>query len=132
MSSTSLPSDFALEPHPDGLQLRWLSQPKMTPLRIDFLSGKNAFRAAHASIKDEAIARACGLGKPNHSSLLDATTGLAREAFTLAWLGAQVALNERHTVVRALITDAIQRVYVQHPDWQTRLYLLPYYSFAKV
>lgn len=132
MSSTSLPSDFALEPHPDGLQLRWLSQPKMTPLRIDFLSGKNAFRAAHASIKDEAIARACGLGKPNHNSLLDATAGLARDAFILARLGAQVALNERHTVVRALLADALQRLYEQHPDWQTRLYLLPIASLAEV
>lgn len=125
MNALSEHPDFALERDEHGLHLRWLSQPQMTPLRIDFLTGKNAFRAAHARIKDEAIARACGLGKANHETILDGTAGLARDAFILAQLGAQVALNERHPVVRELLADALARLYQHQPDWQTRLYLLP-------
>lgn len=120
MSDTS----FVLEQSDEGLQLRWLEHPKMLPLRIDFLAGKNAFRAAQARIKDEAIARACALHKIKQPSVLDATAGLGRDAMVLAQLGANVGLNERHPVVRQLLQDALQRLYVAQPDWQQHLYLV--------
>ncbi|CUA86116.1 class I SAM-dependent methyltransferase [Pseudidiomarina woesei] len=115
---------FVLEQSDDGLQLRWLAQPKMLPLRIDFLAGKNAFRAAHARIKDEAIARACALHKLKTPSILDATAGLGRDALVLAQLGAHVGLNERHPIVRQLLQDALQRLHAAMPDWQQRLYFV--------
>lgn len=124
MSDTPSDSAFVLEQSAEGLQLRWLDQPKMHPLRIDFLTGKTAFRAAQARIKDEAIARACGLSKLKSPSILDATAGLGRDAQVLAQLGATVGLNERHPIVKQLLADALTRLHQAMPEWQHRLYLV--------
>lgn len=113
---------FALEQTAAGLALRWLEQPKMLPLRIDFCSGKSAYRAAQASRKDEAIARACGLGKIANVHILDGTAGLGRDALVLARLGAKVGLNERHPMVVALLHDALQRLQQTDPKLAERLY----------
>lgn len=119
---------FQLKQTPQGLGLIWHEQPKMTPLVIDFLSGKQAFRGQQANRKDEAIARACALNKattdePLH--ILDATAGLARDAWVLVQLGARVTLNERQPMVHALLDDALQRLYAAHPEYQQRLQLAP-------
>lgn len=113
---------FALEQTAEGLALRWLEQPKMLPLRIDFCSGKSAYRAAQATRKDEAIARACGLGKIVNVHILDGTAGLGRDALVLAQLGAKVGLNERHPIVVALLHDALQRLQQTDPKLAERLY----------
>lgn len=113
---------FALEHTAEGLALRWLEQPKMLPLRIDFCSGKSAYRAAQATRKDEAIARACGLGKIAHVHILDGTAGLGRDALVLAQLGAKVGLNERHPMVVALLQDALVRLQQTDPKLAERLY----------
>lgn len=113
---------FALEQTPEGLALRWLEQPKMLPLRIDFCSGKSAYRAAQATRKDEAIARACGLGKIPQVHILDGTAGLGRDALVLAQLGAKVGLNERHPMVVALLQDALARLQRADPKLAARLY----------
>ena len=115
---------FALEQSPEGLQLRWLEQAQMQPLRIDFNAGKAAFRAAQARIKNEAIARACGLAKMKAPTILDGTAGLGRDALVLAQLGARVGLNERHPIVAQLLQDALERLYQQAPEWQQRLYFV--------
>lgn len=113
---------FALEQTSEGLALRWLEQAKMTPLRIDFCQGASAYRAAHASRKDEAIARACGVGKIEPLHILDGTAGLGRDALVLAQLGAKVGMNERHPLVVALLQDALQRLQQTDPKLAERLY----------
>lgn len=121
---------FHLELTPQGFHLRWLEQPKMLPLFIDFQTGKNAFRAAQAGIKNEAIARACGLAKLKHPHILDGTAGLGRDALILAQLGARVGLNERNPVVALLLQDALARLHMHSPDWQHRLYFVGTDSFV--
>lgn len=121
-------ASFQLKQTPQGLGLVWQDQPKMTPLVIDFLSGKQAFRGQQANRKDEAIARACLLAKAGADTpltILDATAGLARDAWVLVQLGAQVTLNERQPMVHELLADALQRLYTAQPDYQTRLQLAP-------
>lgn len=117
----SQPEAFQLKQTPQGLGLSWHAHPEMTPLIIDFLSGKQAFRGQQANRKDEAIARACLLNKtPTTQALtiLDATAGLARDAWVLVQLGAQVTLNERQPMVRELLADALHRLYNEQPDYQ--------------
>ena len=115
-------AEFVLYLDDDGLALHWLSMPKMTPLRVNLGEGKSGFRARQASIKDEAIARAVGLGKGQRPRVLDATAGLGRDAFLLASMGCQVALSERHAVVAALLQDGLARA-ARRVDWlPERLY----------
>lgn len=114
-------SAFTLQQTPVGLGLVWLEQPAMKPLVIDFLTGKQAFRGHQANLKDEAIARACGLHKHKGLSLLDATAGLARDAWVLVALGAKVTLNERQPMVRELLADALTRLYAQAPAYAEQL-----------
>lgn len=116
---------FELVQTPTGLGLKWLAQTKMQPLVIDFMAGKQAFRGRQASLKDEAIGRACGLKKLSHPSVLDTTAGLGRDAWVLYQLGAEVTLNERQPEVRALLTDALMRLYAAEPDAESRFKLLP-------
>lgn len=123
---------FHLELSAAGLQLRWLEHPKMLPLQIDFQTGKHAFRAAQARIKDEAIARACGLQKIKQPHILDGTAGLGRDALVLAQLGARVGLNERHPVVALLLQDGLRRLHQNAQEWQQRLYFAGTDCFSAV
>jgi 16S rRNA (guanine1516-N2)-methyltransferase len=113
---------FVLEVGGFGVQLRWLEQAKMLPLQIHFDEGKAAYRAAQARIKDEAIARACGLQKLKQPHILDGTAGLGRDALVLAQLGATVALNERNPVVAILLADGLARLQYSDPELASRLY----------
>lgn len=112
---------FQLELNHQGLSLRWLSRSDMTPLRIDFLHSKHAARAARATIKNEAIARAVGVSGNKRPSVLDATAGLGRDALVLAALGCEVTLQERHPIVAALLQHALQHDGASHPWLQQRL-----------
>jgi len=112
--------DFVLEQSAAGLSLRWLNPPaqqsSMQPLVIDLVSGKHADRAARATVKNEAIARACGVGKsPQPLHIVDGTAGLARDALVLAALGCKVALIERNPLVGALLQDALARLTLAAP-----------------
>lgn len=118
----NMSAEFELEPTPQGLALRWLAEPKMLPLRIDFCAGEHAARAARATVKQEAIARACGLQKLKQPHILDGTAGLGRDALVLASLGATVGLNERQPLVAALLEDALERLQTCDPDLAQRLY----------
>lgn len=100
---------FALEPSPEGLQLRWTAQPKVTPLRVDFVAGAQGWRRQAGGIRDEAIARAFGLQKGHRPDVLDATAGLGRDGMILANAGCRVRFLERHPVIHALLSDAVDR-----------------------
>ncbi|RUO63738.1 class I SAM-dependent methyltransferase [Pseudidiomarina insulisalsae] len=114
---------FSLVVTDAGLGLSWHEHPEMKPLTVDFLSGKQAYRGQQANKKDEAIARACMISRP--VTVLDATAGLARDAWVLVQLGAKVTLNERQPLVRALLDDALQRLHAAQPEYQQRLQLAP-------
>lgn len=112
---------FELVPTEHGLALKWLAQPQMTPLLVDFLHGKHAARAERATIKNEAIAKAVGLKPNTPCTVFDATAGLGRDALVLASLGASVTLQERHRVVAELLQDALQRLQASHSPLAQRL-----------
>lgn len=119
---------FALEPSDEGLQLRWLEQPKVSPLRLDFVAGAQSWRRQAGGIRDEAIVRAFGLQKGHRPDILDATAGLGRDGMILAHAGCEVRFLERHPVIHALLTDAVARACTDEiiGDWvQQRVHVLP-------
>lgn len=81
----------------------------VSPLYVDFLTGKNNYRAQNTSLKNEALAKAMGLKGRSHPKIIDATGGLAKDAFTLASLGFEVTLLERSPIIYTIVADAIQR-----------------------
>lgn len=78
-------------------------------LHIDFVAGKSKHRRLYGGGKNQPLAKACGLYKHPRWTIFDATAGLARDAFVLASLGAQVTLCEQHPALYALLVDAISR-----------------------
>lgn len=76
-------------------------------LHLDFLNSSDYVRKAHRG-KSELIAKAVGLPK-GRQKILDATVGLAQDAWFLAQLGAQVEGCERSPVVFLLLADAVER-----------------------
>ncbi len=85
------------------------SNNEWSPLRIDFTSGKLAYRQQHGGGRQQPLARAIGL-KPNiNPEVLDLTAGLGRDSFVLASLGCTVHLLERSPVIAALLQDGLQR-----------------------
>lgn len=83
---------------------------KNTCVHIDFLSGNLAHRQQFGGGRGQSIAKAIGLkqGMPP-PTVLDATAGLAKDAFVLACLGCPVTLIERSAIIVELIRDAIER-----------------------
>jgi 16S rRNA (guanine1516-N2)-methyltransferase len=72
-------------------------------LVVDFLGGAVGHRFRTQGGQGNDLARACGFGKGQVPSVIDATAGLGRDAFLLAGLGAQVTLIERSPQVRAAL-----------------------------
>lgn len=101
--------DFVLQLTPFGLQLTWSAQPKVTPLRLDFIGGKQAWRRQAGGVRDEAIVRALGIQKGHRPDILDATAGLGRDGLILAHAGCTVRLLERNPAIHALLNDAVHR-----------------------
>jgi 16S rRNA (guanine1516-N2)-methyltransferase len=62
-----------------------------------------------AAGRRQLLARAVGLHKKRDLTILDATAGLGRDAFTLAALGARVTLCERQPLMAKLLRDGIER-----------------------
>lgn len=100
--------DYKLILTPDYIALQ-KTDDRSSPLYIDFLQGKMNYRAQHASIKKEALARAMGLKNHTHPKIVDATGGLAADSFTLASLGFEVTLLERSPIIYLLLEDGIRR-----------------------
>lgn len=85
---------------------------------VDFLSGDMAHRKQFGGGRGQSIAKAIGLKsgiQPPH--VLDATAGLARDAYVLANLGCRITLLEQSPVVAELVKDAIHRASL-HEDFQ--------------
>ncbi len=80
-----------------------------TSISIDFTKGTNAHRQQFGGGRGQAIAKAIGLKSGVTPSVLDATAGLAGDAFVLATLGCRLTLIERSPIISCLIEDAIER-----------------------
>lgn len=79
-------------------------------IHIDFISGNLAHRQKYGGGRGQSIAKAIGLkqGTPP-PRVLDATAGLAKDAYVLACLGCSLTLIERSPIIVELIKDAIYR-----------------------
>lgn len=83
---------------------------KNISIHIDFLAGDLAHRQQFGGGRGQSIAKAVGLKqgvKP--PTVIDATAGLAKDAYVLACLGCPITLLERSPVIVELIQDAIKR-----------------------
>ncbi|SFF33721.1 16S rRNA (guanine1516-N2)-methyltransferase [Fontimonas thermophila] len=89
--------------------------PDYKPLTLAWTGASQRRRIAAG--RKQLLARAVGLHKTDSLSVLDATAGLGRDAFTLAALGATVTLVERQPLLAALLRDAWQRT-ATDPVWQ--------------
>ncbi len=102
LSNNGLFLDFVA----DGLCLR---DDKLI-LSVDFLTGQTAHRQKYGGGRGQPLARAVGIkqgkGLP---TIVDATAGLAGDAFVLASLGCSVQMIEQSPIVAALVEDAISR-----------------------
>jgi len=78
-------------------------------ITIDFLTGKTAYRARHASRRNELLARAISISPRDNPLIIDATAGLGRDSFILASLGYRVILLERSPVLHQLLLEALER-----------------------
>ena len=79
------------------------------PVFVDFTAGAVAHRQRFGGGRKQLIARAVGMKKGVSPRILDATAGMARDAFVLACLGSEVTLIERSPVIAALLEDGLQR-----------------------
>ena len=79
-------------------------------IHIDFISGDLAHRQQYGGGRGQSIAKAIGLKQGiDPPSVLDATAGLAKDAYVLACLGCPITLVERSPIIAELIRDAIHR-----------------------
>lgn len=100
----------------DQLQLIDNSQ-KQSVIVIDFLSRQMDYRCRHGGGLKQDLARAIGIKSHTKPSVIDATCGLARDAYIIARLGCRVVALERHPVVSALIENALERLARQGTIW---------------
>ncbi len=77
------------------------------PVTASFLQGKTTHRLKFGGGKGQMIAKAVGLNKGVTPSILDATAGLAQDAFVLASLACEVTLLERSPIIAELIKSAL-------------------------
>ncbi len=77
------------------------------PVSASFLQGKTTHRLKFGGGKGQMIAKAVGLNKGVVPTILDATAGLAQDAFVMASLGCQVTMLERSPMVAELIATAL-------------------------
>jgi 16S rRNA (guanine1516-N2)-methyltransferase len=106
---TPPPTGFYLLYDQQGLALANADDSRVLPVRVDFLGGATAHRRMYGGGRGQALAKACGLKPGITPRILDATAGLAGDAFVLASLGCDVLALERHPWIAALVEDALQR-----------------------
>ncbi len=81
-----------------------------TSIHVDFLSGSIAHRQKFGGGKGQAIAKALGLKTAKAvPSVLDATAGLAGDAFVIATLGCPITMVEQSSIIIKLVSDGIER-----------------------
>jgi 16S rRNA (guanine1516-N2)-methyltransferase len=101
--------NYCLQLRDQQWQLIDQDEPNMTPVVIDFVSGKTAHRRKYGHTGGEAISKAVGIKKGNRPNIVDATAGLGRDAFVLATLGCRVHMIERSEIIAKLLEDGLHR-----------------------
>lgn len=107
-------ADYFLQRDNGQLQLQPADSRRGGALRVDFSDPRRLYRLKQSGIRQE-LPRAVGCKPGYRPDVLDATAGLAVDAFVLAGLGCQVSLLEQHPVVYALLADGL-RVAKQQAD----------------
>lgn len=80
-----------------------------TSIYVDFVNGALAHRQQFGGGRGQAIAKAIGLKHGKNPVVIDATAGLARDAYILAGLGCHMTLLEKSPILTTLIEDGISR-----------------------
>jgi 16S rRNA (guanine1516-N2)-methyltransferase len=93
----------------EQLAVKDLSEPKWTPLSIDFLEPLWLKRFQKVHNETQLIKRAIGMPPSENILVWDATAGLGRDAMVLASLGYRVISVERSAAVYSLLKDAYER-----------------------
>ena len=102
---------FVLSLTAEGLSLQQSLLPQVSPVSVNFISG----RAQYRSGQPELIAKAIGVAKYLPMTVVDATAGLGRDSYVLASKGCDVISIERHPVVHLLLEDGICRALEHAP-----------------
>lgn len=107
-NSTDVTTSLNLNYTNEHVELR--DNKKNIAIHIDFLAGDLAHRQQFGGGRSQSIAKAIGLkqGMPP-PTVIDATAGLAKDAYVLACLGCPMTLLERSPIIVELIHDAIKR-----------------------
>ena len=100
-------NDLVLNLTPAYLEMRDLEC--NVAIHVDFIEGALAHRRLYGGGKNQPLARAIGMKPGVTPRVIDATAGMAKDAFVLATLGCPLRMIERSPFVAALITDAITR-----------------------
>jgi 16S rRNA (guanine1516-N2)-methyltransferase len=93
----------------ERLELRSVKEKKLSPLYVDFVSGKMGHRRQYGGGRGQLIAHAVGLKRTKTLTILDVTAGLGADAFVLATLGCSVTMIERSPIIAELLLDGLQR-----------------------
>ncbi|CAA0123914.1 Ribosomal RNA small subunit methyltransferase J [Halioglobus japonicus] len=109
------------------LRLQTTGRAAPGPVLVDF--GSAGMRHRRNSGSRELLGRAVGHGKKPVLNVLDATAGLARDAFVLADLGCEVVLCERDPVIVELLRSGLLAAAGSDDPWLTavvqRMHLSP-------
>lgn len=105
---------FILQVNFQVLELIKIDEPKLTPIKVDFVDGAVAHRRKFGGGRGQDIAKAVGLKHGFAPHVLDATAGLGRDSFVLASLGCKVTMIERNPVVAALLENGLDRAKLNH------------------
>lgn len=101
--------DFLLRYSADGLVLKQTGETGLGSIRADFTSPTMIYRLKYGGGRRQALSRAVGLKKGRQPSVIDATAGLGRDGFILAYLGCHVHFLEKSPILAALLEDALER-----------------------
>ncbi len=98
---------FALSYNKQGILQLASNTENFRPIYCDFTEKKFLKRCQD---KKQGLLKAVGLHKKQGLTILDATAGLGKDSFVLAYHGANVIALERHPIIFALLQDGLQRL----------------------
>ncbi len=93
----------------DGIGIKQTGPHTTGIVTVDFIAGAANHRRLYGGGKSQLIAKAVGLNKGIHPTILDATTGLGADAFVLASLGCSITMLERSPLIALLLEDGLVR-----------------------